>query len=122
MSAAQVIQKSSNVGAAKIALSLPREEMHDMFQRIGFGDAPHLGFPGAAAGRLREAKTWRPIEQATMAYGHGISVSLIQLARAYTVFAARWRTGAALRCSRPACRPRASACSRRRSRAKCARC
>ena len=87
MSASQVIQKSSNVGAAKIALSLPRQEMHDMFRRIGFGDAPRLGFPGEAAGRLREAKTWRPIEQATMAYGHGISVSLIQLAHAYTVFA-----------------------------------
>ena len=87
MSVAQVIQKSSNVGAAKIALLLPREEMHDMFRRVGFGDAPRLGFPGEAAGRLREAKTWRPIEQATMAYGHGISVSLIQLAHAYTVFA-----------------------------------
>jgi cell division protein FtsI (penicillin-binding protein 3) len=87
MSAAQVIQKSSNVGAAKIALGLPREEMHGMFRRVGFGAAPKLGFPGEASGRLREAKTWRPIEQATMAYGHGISVSLIQLARAYTVFA-----------------------------------
>ena len=87
MSAAQVIQKSSNVGAAKIALSLPREDMHAMFRRVGFGAAPRLGFPGEAAGRVREAKTWRPIEQATMAYGHGISVSLIQLARAYTVFA-----------------------------------
>jgi cell division protein FtsI (penicillin-binding protein 3) len=87
MTAAQVIQKSSNVGAAKIALLLPRDEMHDMFQRVGFGDAPRLGFPGEASGRLREAKTWRPIEQATMAYGHGISVSLIQLAHAYTAFA-----------------------------------
>ena len=87
MSVAQVIQKSSNVGAAKIALGLPREEMHDMFKRVGFGAAPHLGFPGEAVGRLREAKTWRPVEQATMAYGHGISVGLIQLARAYTVFA-----------------------------------
>jgi len=87
MTVAQVIQKSSNVGAAKIALTLPREDMHDMFRRAGFGAAPRLGFPGEAAGRLREAKTWRPIEQATMAYGHGISVSLIQLARAYTVFA-----------------------------------
>ena len=82
-----MIQKSSNVGAAKIALSLPREEMHALFRRVGFGAAPRLGFPGEAAGRLREAKTWRPIEQATMAFGHGISVSLIQLARAYTVFA-----------------------------------
>ncbi len=87
MSAAQVIQKSSNVGAAKIALSMPRAEMHDMFKRLGFGAAPRLGFPGEATGRVREAKTWRPVEQATMAYGHGISVSLIQLARAYTVFA-----------------------------------
>jgi cell division protein FtsI (penicillin-binding protein 3) len=87
MSAVQVIQKSSNVGAAKIALGLPREEMHGMFKRVGFGAAPRLGFPGEASGRVREAKTWRPIEQATMAYGHGISVSLIQLARAYTVFA-----------------------------------
>ena len=87
MTVAQVIQKSSNVGAAKIALSMPREEMHDMFKRAGFGSTPQLGFPGEAAGRLREAKTWRPVEQATMAYGHGISVSLIQLARAYTVFA-----------------------------------
>ena len=87
MTVAQVIQKSSNVGAAKIALSLPREEMHDLFRRVGFGAAPRLGFPGEATGKLRAAKTWRPIEQATMAYGHGISVSLIQLARAYTVFA-----------------------------------
>jgi cell division protein FtsI (penicillin-binding protein 3) len=87
LTAAEVIQKSSNVGAAKIALSLPREEMHALYRRVGFGAAPRLGFPGEAAGRLREAKTWRPIEQATMAYGHGISVSLIQLARAYTVFA-----------------------------------
>jgi cell division protein FtsI (penicillin-binding protein 3) len=84
---AQVIQKSSNVGAAKIALTLPREDMWDMFNRAGFGTAPRLGFPGEAGGRLRAARTWRPVEQATMAYGHGISVSLVQLARAYTMFA-----------------------------------
>jgi cell division protein FtsI (penicillin-binding protein 3) len=87
MTLAQVIQKSSNVGAAKIALSLPRESMWDLFRRVGFGTAPELGFPGAAAGKLRPYRSWRPIEQATMAYGHGISVSLVQLARAYTVFA-----------------------------------
>ena len=87
MTVAQVIQKSSNVGAAKIALSLPREDMREMFRRMGFGAPPQLGFPGEAAGKVRDAKTWRPIEQATMAYGHGISVSLIPLARAYTVFA-----------------------------------
>jgi cell division protein FtsI (penicillin-binding protein 3) len=84
---AQVIQKSSNVGAAKIALGLPREAMWDLFHKVGFGTAPSLGFPGAASGKLRGYRTWRPIEQATMAYGHGISVSLLQLARAYTVFA-----------------------------------
>ena len=83
----QVLQKSSNVGAAKLALALPREAMWDLFRRLGFGAAPQLGFPGAAAGRLRPYRSWRPIEQATMAYGHGISLSLIQLARAYTVFA-----------------------------------
>ena len=87
LTVAQVLQKSSNVGAAKIALGLPREEMHEFFRALGFGAAPRLGFPGEAAGKLREAKTWRPIEQATMAYGHGISLSLLQLARAYTVFA-----------------------------------
>ena len=87
LSVAQVIQKSSNVGAARIALALGREDMWRMFQRAGFGAAPQLGFPGEAAGRLRPAGTWRPIEQATMAYGHGISVSLVQLARAYTMFA-----------------------------------
>ena len=83
----QIIQKSSNVGAAKIALSLPAESMWNNFQAMGFGAAPRLGFPGEAVGRLRAFRTWRPIEQATMAYGHGISVSLIQLARAYGVFA-----------------------------------
>ncbi|MEO8203511.1 MAG: penicillin-binding protein 2 [Betaproteobacteria bacterium] len=87
LSVAQVIQKSSNVGAAKIALSLPREDMWDMFTRVGFGAQPALGFPGEAHGKVREWKTWRPIEQATMSYGHGISVSLIQLARAYSIFA-----------------------------------
>jgi cell division protein FtsI (penicillin-binding protein 3) len=87
LSVAQVLARSSNVGAAKIALALPREGMWDFFRRVGFGTAPELGFPGAAAGRLRHFKSWRPIEQATMGYGHGVSVSLAQLARAYTVFA-----------------------------------
>jgi cell division protein FtsI (penicillin-binding protein 3) len=83
----QVIQKSSNVGSAKIALGLPAERMWDMFDDVGFGSDPGLGFPGEAAGRVRPYKSWKPIEQATMSYGHGITVSLVQLARAYTVFA-----------------------------------
>jgi len=84
---AEVIQRSSNVGAAKLALSLRREDLWRMFESAGFGALPQLGFPGEASGRLRPAGSWRPVEQATMAYGHGISVSLMQLARAYTMFA-----------------------------------
>jgi cell division protein FtsI (penicillin-binding protein 3) len=87
LSVAQVIEVSSNVGAAKIALQLPREQMWDMFRRVGFGVPPALGFPGESGGKLRPWKTWRPVEQATMAYGHGIAVSLMQLAHAYTIFA-----------------------------------
>lgn len=87
LSVAQIIQKSSNVGTAKIALGFPPQEMWELFDSLGFGQAPNLGFPGEVNGRLRPWKNWRPIEQATMSYGHGISVSLIQMARAYTVFA-----------------------------------
>ena len=87
LTVAQVIQKSSNVGTVKMALSFPPKEMWEMFDSVGFGQAPNLGFPGEVTGRLRPWKNWRPIEQATMSYGHGISISLIQLARAYTVFA-----------------------------------
>ena len=87
LTVSQVIQKSSNVGSAKIALSMPPDLMWDMFHSVGFGQQPQLGFPGEATGKVRAAKTWKPIEQATMAYGHGISVSLMQLARAYSIFA-----------------------------------
>ena len=87
LSVAQVIQKSSNVGVTKMALTIPPQEMWQMFDSVGFGQVPQLGFPGEVTGRLRPWKNWRPIEQATMSYGHGISVSLIQLARAYSVFA-----------------------------------
>ena len=87
LSVAQVIQKSSNVGSAKMALKLPSETMWNIFNSVGFGTQPRSGFPGEVAGRLRAHENWRPIEQATMSYGHGISVSLLQLARAYTIFA-----------------------------------
>lgn len=82
-----VIQKSSNIGTAKIALQMPAQEMWEMFTTIGLGQQPKFGFPGAVAGRLRNFKTWRPVEQATMSYGYGLSVSLMQLARAYMIFA-----------------------------------
>jgi cell division protein FtsI (penicillin-binding protein 3) len=83
----QVIQKSSNIGAAKIALELKPAALWEMFHEVGFGAQPRSGFPGEVSGKLRAADRWRPIEQATMSYGHGISVSLLQLARAYLVFA-----------------------------------
>jgi cell division protein FtsI (penicillin-binding protein 3) len=87
LTVAQVIQKSSNIGAAKIALSLKSETMWQGLADSGFGAQTGSNFPGEASGKLRDPKTWRPIEQATMAYGHGISVNLLQLARAYTIFA-----------------------------------
>lgn len=86
LTVAQVIQQSSNVGTAKIALALPPQTLWEMLNRSGFGMSTGIGFPGEAIGRLRAYNTWRPIEQATMSYGHGISVNLLQLARAYTLF------------------------------------
>jgi cell division protein FtsI (penicillin-binding protein 3) len=87
MTLEQVIQKSSNIGTAKVALSLPVEDHWRLLTAAGFGQASQTGFPGAAAGRMRPYKKWKPIEHATISYGHGISVSLLQMARAYTIFA-----------------------------------
>jgi cell division protein FtsI (penicillin-binding protein 3) len=83
----EVIQKSSNVGTVKMAMQMQPREMWEIFAQVGFGQKPQLPFPGVVSGRLRPYKTWRPIEQATMSYGYGISSSLFQVARAYTVFA-----------------------------------
>jgi len=87
LTVAQVIQKSSNVGTVKMAMQMQPREMWELFSAVGFGQRPQIDFPGAVTGRLRPYKTWRPIEQATMSFGYGLSVSLYQLARAYTVFA-----------------------------------
>lgn len=87
LSLAEVIQKSSNVGASKIALTLDKQFMWNIYNELGLGHVEGIGFPGEASGRLRPYKTWRPIEQATMSFGHGISVTLLQMARLYTVFA-----------------------------------
>jgi len=87
LTVSQIIQKSSNIGAAKMALALPAETMWNLFKQVGFGTQPRSGFPGEVSGVLRAYASWKPIEQATMSYGHGISVSLLQLARAYSIFA-----------------------------------
>ena len=81
-----VIQKSSNIGTTKIAMQMPAREMWELFSQAGFGQKPQISFPGAVSGKLRPYKTWRPIEQATMSYGYGLSASLFQMARSYTVF------------------------------------
>ncbi|GGY09276.1 peptidoglycan D,D-transpeptidase FtsI family protein [Paludibacterium paludis] len=82
-----VIKRSSNVGASKLALMVPPKDFWSFYDSLGFGHAPNTGFPGEASGRLRDYKSWRPIEQATMSFGYGVSVSLLQMARAYTIFA-----------------------------------
>ncbi len=87
LTVAEVIQKSSNVGTVKMAMQMPPSEMWAMYTAVGLGRKPQIEFPGAVAGRLRPWKTWKRIEQATMSYGYGLSVSLLQLAHAYTVFA-----------------------------------
>lgn len=83
----QIIQKSSNIGTTKLALQIPAQEMWGMFQSVGLGQAPKIGFEGAVAGRLRPHEKWAKIDQATMSYGYGLSASLFQMARAYTIFA-----------------------------------
>jgi cell division protein FtsI (penicillin-binding protein 3) len=87
LTVAEVVQKSSNVGTVRMAMQMQPREMWELYSQVGFGQRPEIQFPGAAAGTLRPYKKWRPIEQATMSYGYGLSVSLFQIARAYTVFA-----------------------------------
>jgi len=82
-----VIQKSSNVGALKIAQKMTPHEMWDTYTALGYGQKPQIQFPGAVTGRLRPWKSWKPVEQATMAYGYGLSASLFQMAHSYTSFA-----------------------------------
>ncbi|QHE75242.1 peptidoglycan D,D-transpeptidase FtsI family protein [Hydrogenophaga sp. PBL-H3] len=87
LTVSQVIQKSSNVGTVKMAMQMSPREMWETYAQAGFGQKPQVPFPGAVTGRLRPYKSWRPIEQATMSYGYGLSASLFQLAQAYTIFA-----------------------------------
>ncbi len=87
MTVNEVIQKSSNVGTVRLAMQMPPRDMWELYTQAGFGQKPQVPFPGAVSGRLRAYKTWRPVEQATMSYGYGLSTSLFQLAQSYTVFA-----------------------------------
>ena len=82
-----VIQKSSNIGALKISARMSPQEMWDVYTQLGYGHKPQLEFPGAVTGRLRPWKSWKPVEQATMAYGYGLSASLLQMAHSYTALA-----------------------------------
>ena len=87
LSVNEVIQKSSNIGTVKIAMQMQPHDMWEIFTQMGLGQKPQVPFPGAVAGKVRAYKTWKPIEQATMSYGYGLSTSLFQLAQAYSVFA-----------------------------------
>jgi cell division protein FtsI (penicillin-binding protein 3) len=88
LTVSEIIQKSSNIGTAKIAMnSLSSEEMWDFYTAVGLGQAPKIGFPGAVGGTVHPFKKWMPTDQARIAFGYGISASLFQVARAYTVFA-----------------------------------
>jgi cell division protein FtsI (penicillin-binding protein 3) len=87
LTVAEVIEKSSNVGASKISLALNKSAMWRMFHAVGFGDYTGAELPGESAGRFTSAKSWVPIEQATVSFGYGLSVTPLQLARAYTALA-----------------------------------
>jgi cell division protein FtsI (penicillin-binding protein 3) len=82
-----IIKKSSNVGASKIALHLAPEKMWDFFSHVGFGSATGSGFPGEASGLLSSFQGWNDVERATLSYGYGLSVTTLQLARAYAMLA-----------------------------------
>ncbi len=84
---ATVLQKSSNVGASKMALALSAEQQWEMLTKVGFGEITSSGFPGESSGLLTEYRKWRDIDRATLSFGYGISTTLLQLAQAYSVFA-----------------------------------
>jgi cell division protein FtsI (penicillin-binding protein 3) len=88
ISLGSVLARSSNVGMAKIALSLEPAEMHETLAALGFGGVTASGFPGESAGRLESPGNWRPINVATMSYGYGLSVTPLQLAQAYATIGA----------------------------------
>jgi cell division protein FtsI (penicillin-binding protein 3) len=82
-----VITKSSNVGAAHIAMELDTPLMYDTYRAFGFGNSTNSGFPGESSGLLRIGRDWRPLEKAIMGYGYGLNVTPLQLANAYATLA-----------------------------------
>lgn len=87
MNVTRVLQKSSNVGVSKIALSIPAAKFYAFYNNLGFGQSLDTGFPGEAAGRLPHHRGWNHFEQATLSFGYGLSTSVLQLGRAYLAFA-----------------------------------
>ena len=83
-----LLARSSNVGAAKLALQLDREHLWSTLSKFGLGRVTESGFPGESAGVLQDVRYWNPVGQATLSYGYGVSVTALQLAQAYAVFAA----------------------------------
>jgi len=84
---AGILRKSSNVGASKVALSMKADEMWQSFYDYGFGEATGVSFPGSSSGYFSHYSDWQPLDHATMAFGYGVSVSTLQLARSYSIFA-----------------------------------
>jgi cell division protein FtsI (penicillin-binding protein 3) len=85
---ATLLARSSNVGATKVAMSLQPEVLYSVLSGFGLGRLSASGFPGESAGLLSHHSNWRPISQATLAYGYGLSVTPLQLAQAYAIIAA----------------------------------
>ncbi|MFB2539147.1 MULTISPECIES: peptidoglycan D,D-transpeptidase FtsI family protein [unclassified Acinetobacter] len=86
-----IIIKSSNVGAAKVALSMPYADLPNFYKKIGFGKTTAVGFPGESAGLILPPSRWNISEVATMSYGYGLNVTALQLVQAYAMIANKGR-------------------------------
>ncbi len=78
-----ILARSSNVGVTKVAMDLQPDQLWDTMSAFGLGEMTSSGFPGESAGMLSHYSNWRPISQATIAYGYGVSVTPLQLAQSY---------------------------------------
>ena len=83
----RLLQKSSNIGASRLALNMSNEHFYDVLHRFGFGQSTGSGFPGESAGVLAPARSWGQLEKATISYGYGLSVTPLQIAQAYAALA-----------------------------------